>query len=101
MQFVHRSYVHTLHQRIVLIVVALDIAGQRTVPRGDRVEGLECADLGNIGGDGELSRGCGEGYETFVGRDGGGDGGALSKGAECGFNVVLDAGDVGGGLWGG
>ena len=84
----------------MLVVVTLDIAGQRTVPRGDRAEGLERADLGNIGGDGELSRGCGEGYETFVGREGGGKGGAGREGAEYCFNVVLDAGDVRGRLWG-
>jgi hypothetical protein len=83
----------------MLIVVALDITGQRTVPRGDRAEGLERVDLGNIGGDGELSRGCGKGYKTFVGREGGGEGGAGGKRAECCFNVVSDAGDIRGRLW--
>lgn len=86
-----------LYTRIVRIIVRLEVAGQRTVPRRDRSEGLESTDLGHIIGD--VVRGSGdEGGERGFGTGGLGDGRGAEGGgkfADLGGDEVLEGVDIG------
>jgi hypothetical protein len=64
---------HTVHLLIILIIVALNITRQRTIPRRRGAKSLNRTQFGHAGGNVELRGGRGEGFEALVGGDGGRD----------------------------
>jgi hypothetical protein len=105
----HRRRRHTrclihdaLHLGIRVLVVALQLAGQGAEPRRGASEGLEGADLGDLGGDGQAG---GRGGDEVCERGlrgggaaelGGGDGGGerVDAGGDLGFDVIDLGGDL-------